>query len=117
MSEAAHPVCRRIGEKVASEWRDKSWHMGDGVVIDAIVDWMWQDFQSCVKGPADARIAAHLYKLSRRVGRQYPEWTLPVDDDDTGPPSLTVIDGQTGNTRTYVPDRKSWGSWRRHTEE
>ena len=34
ISEAGHVVCRRIGECVAREWRDSSWNMGDGNVID-----------------------------------------------------------------------------------
>lgn len=117
ISEAGHVVCRRIGECVAREWRDSSWNMGDGNVIDAVCDWMWQDFQRWIRGPAEVRIAAHLYKASRRAARQYPEWALPPDVDDAGPPTLQVIDGQTGDRRTYVPDRGSWGSWKRDRRE
>ena len=118
ISEAAHKVCRRIGEAVGKEWGDCSWSMGDENVVDGVTDWLWQDFRRYVNEPADTRYAATLYKMSRRYIRQYPEWAIPSDEVDAWTPELQVIDGATGNQRTYIPDRSKWGKWRQaHTSE
>tara|TARA_Y100000296_G_C5112898_1_gene226094 strand:- start:308 stop:604 length:297 start_codon:yes stop_codon:yes gene_type:complete len=97
-----------------------SWDMGGDNVVEAIWDWSWPDLTMLVRNPNEKRIAAWLYKKSRKRLREYPEWRIPEDMDDTGPPPLHVVDGRTGNRRTFIPNRKDWGAWkddRRYREE